>query len=60
MPFVKFHKPYKFAHDGIRVEEFTPGNEPVETTDECAAQAIQDGAAKAAKPPKADADKAAE
>ena len=49
MPLIKFHKPYKFAHHGIHVEEFQPGDEPVETTDECAAQAIEDGVAKSVK-----------
>lgn len=52
MPFIKFHKPWKFAHQGIRVEEFAAGDE-VDTTDECAAQAIEDGVAKPVKPPKA-------
>lgn len=35
-------KPFKFAHEGIRVEEFEPGDEPVELTDECAAVALEE------------------
>ncbi len=57
MPLIKFIKPYKFAHQGIHVEEFQPSDEPVETTDECAAQAIED---KVAKPVKAKPEKPAD
>jgi hypothetical protein len=60
MPLVKFHKPYKFAHQGIHVEEFQPGDDPVETTEECAAQAIEDGVAKAVKAKAAAPDKSEE
>ena len=40
MPEIIVKKPFKFAHRGIHVEEFTPSDKPVETTDECAALAI--------------------
>ena len=36
-------KPFKFAHEGIRVEEFEASSEPIETTDECADLAIAEG-----------------
>ena len=39
-------KPFKFAHEGIRVEEFEPSSEPVETTDECADLAVAEKWAK--------------
>ncbi len=60
MPIIKFIKPYKFAHHGCRVEEFEPGDEPVETTDECAAQAIEDGVAKPVKAKAASAEQKAD
>lgn len=44
MPLVRVIKPYKFAHAGIHVEEFEPAEGPIETTDECAAQGVEDGA----------------
>jgi hypothetical protein len=40
-------KPFKFAHGGIRVEEFVPGKEPVELTGECAEVALAEGWVKA-------------
>lgn len=43
-------KPFKFAHAGIHVEEFTPSSEPIDTTDECADVAITEKWAKAFKP----------
>ena len=45
-------KPFKFAHEGIHVEEFTPSDDPIETTDECAELAIGEKWAKAYKEPK--------
>lgn len=36
MPLIKILKPLKFAHEGVRVEEFEPGDEPIEATDEMA------------------------
>lgn len=39
-------KPFKFAHEGIRVEEFEPSSEPIETTDECADLAVAEKWAK--------------
>lgn len=45
MPRIHVTQPFKFAHGGYRVEEFSPG--PVDTTDECAAWAVQQGVATA-------------
>lgn len=39
-------KHFKFAHEGIRVEEFDPSSEPIETTDECANLAVAEKWAK--------------
>lgn len=39
-------KPFKFAHEGIRVQEFEVSAEPVETTDECADLAVAEKWAK--------------
>jgi topoisomerase IA-like protein len=36
MPQAIITKPFKFAHGGIRVEEFSPSKDPQELTDECA------------------------
>ena len=43
MPKIIVATAFKFAHAGIHVEEFAPGEEPVETTDECADLAIGEG-----------------
>lgn len=43
MPKIQILKPFKFAHHGYQVEEFEPADEPVDTTDECAACAIEEG-----------------
>ena len=40
MPKIIVDQPFKFAHHGYQVEEFEPGEEPVETTDECADVAV--------------------
>lgn len=46
MPKIKVIKPFKFAHQGIHVEAFEPGPDPVDTTDECADVAVAEGWAK--------------
>ncbi len=46
MPALVIIKPFKFAHGGIHVEEFLPGAEPQELTDECATVALAEGWAK--------------
>jgi hypothetical protein len=56
MPLILVLKPFKFAHSGYRVQEFEPKAEPVETTDECAAIAIENKWAKKVKPRSAPAD----
>ncbi len=43
MPALIIIKPFKFAHGGIHVEEFLPGAEAQELTDECAAVALAEG-----------------
>lgn len=50
MPYIIVKKPFKYAHRGIDVEVFEPAAQPRETSDECAALAISEGWAKAAKP----------
>lgn len=60
MPKIKVIKPFKFAHGGHTVQEFEPGDEPIDTTDECAELAVKQGWAKnvkarAAAPAAADA-----
>ena len=39
-------KPFKFAHEGIHVEEFEASSDPIETTDECADLAVAEKWAK--------------
>lgn len=46
MPHIIVKKPFKFAHEGIRVQEFEPSTEAVEVSDECAAVALEEGWAK--------------
>lgn len=46
MPRIIVKKPFKFAHEGHRVEEFEPSKEPRETSEECADIAIAEGWAK--------------
>lgn len=41
-------KDFKFAHGGIRVEEFVASKKPIDTTEECAELAISEGWAKPA------------
>lgn len=43
MPRITILQPFKFAHHGYQVEEFLPGSDAVETTDECAELAIAQG-----------------
>lgn len=43
MPQIIVKQPFKFAHFGYQVEEFEPSDEPRETSDECAALALQEG-----------------
>lgn len=43
MPKIQILKPFKFAHHGYQVEEFAPSDELIDTTDECAACAIEEG-----------------
>jgi hypothetical protein len=55
MPFIVVKSAFKFAHFGYQVEEFSPSPKAIETTEECAALAIQEGWAKAGKAPSTDA-----
>lgn len=41
-------KPFAYAHDGYRVEEFEPSDVPRETSDECGSLAVSAGWAKRA------------
>lgn len=43
MPKIIVLTPFKFAHEGIRVEEFDVSDEPCETTAECAEVAVEEG-----------------
>jgi len=43
IPHIIVTAPFKFAHFGYQVEEFEPGADVRETTDECAAIAIENG-----------------
>jgi hypothetical protein len=49
-------KPFKFAHEGIRVEEFAPDevdkNKVIEVSDECAEVALTEKWAKPAREPR--------
>jgi hypothetical protein len=60
MPKIIVKQAFKFAHHGYQVEAFEPGDEPVETTDECAELAIAEGWAVAPEEPPAPATKASE
>lgn len=40
MPMIIVDVPFKFAHGGFAIEEFEPGEDPIETTDECAEVAV--------------------
>lgn len=59
MPQIKVVKPFKFAHDGYRVEEFEPAEDPIEVTEACAEVALAEGWAEEPKAAKAKASKAA-
>lgn len=43
MPIIYVNVPFKFAHDGHRVEEFESSDDPRETTDDCAEVALAEG-----------------
>jgi hypothetical protein len=49
MPKIKVIKPFKYAHGGHTVQEFEPSDKPVDTTDECADLAVEQGWAKKVK-----------
>ena len=51
MPQIIVLQPFKWAHHGYQVEEFAPADEPVTTTDECAAVAVPEGWARLADAP---------
>lgn len=53
MPLYIITKPFKWAHGGVRVEEFESGPDPVELPDDCAEIALAEKWAKPAKPTKA-------
>lgn len=52
MPLYIITKPFKWAHGGVRVEEFESGPDPVELPDDCAEVALAEKWAKPAKPAK--------
>ena len=49
MPLIIVTQFFKFAHQGIHVEEFEPSERPRDTTDECAEIAVREGWAQLAK-----------
>lgn len=54
MPLIKILQAFNYAHGGVRVEAFAPGDEPVETTEQCAQTAVESGWAELVQTPAPD------